>query len=86
VCVQEDNCFRFLQEILVSIQQQAALLKAAKGDKKAEDDATAAKEEEDRPPRAAFKDLEQVYLPGGTNKTVDEWMVELLPIETVELP
>lgn len=84
---EEDNCFRFLQEILVSIQKAAARAAASKDTNKAapEDDASA-KEDEDHPPRAGFKDLEEIYLRGGTDKTIEDWVVELLPIETVDLP
>jgi hypothetical protein len=78
----EDNCFRFLQEILVSIQEAKLRREAPKG---AEDAAAAAKEEEDHAPRAGFKDLEEVYLPGGTDQPGAGWEVELLPIETLEL-
>jgi len=71
----------------VSIQKAAARAAASKDTNKAapEDDA-AAKEDEDHPPRAGFKDLEEVYLRGGIDKTAEDWVVELLPIETVDLP
>ena len=71
----------------MSIQKAAARAAASKDtNKAAPEDDTAAKEDEDHPPRAGFKDLEEIYLRGGTDKTVEDWVVELLPIETVDLP
>lgn len=70
----------------MSIQKAAARAAASKDTNKAAPEDDAAKEEEDHPPRAGFKDLEEVYLRGGTDKTVEDWVVELLPIETVDLP
>lgn len=80
--MQEKNCFRFLQDILVSLQQASIAVKqqASAGGPEAE-------ARHDQPPRAVFRDLEECYLPRGVTDgkgaSALEWELQLLPIETI---